>query len=282
MRPQQWYKNLILFAGIFFSLNLFNVSMWLTVLAAFLIFCMISGSEYLINDVIDREKDRVHPCKSKRPIASGALSLACALSVAVLLILSGLGCAWFLGVPFFVSVLSYLVLILAYSLFLKHLVLIDLLTIASGFVIRAVAGCVVIGVLISPWLILCAFFLALLLALGKRRHELVVLGPEAVNHRKLLENCSAGMLDQLINVTAAVLIISYSLYTFLIENLLLMVTIPVVAYGIFRYLYLIHAKNYGGDPERLFKDRGLTGTLIVWILIIVVVLYSTRLHTIWW
>jgi 4-hydroxybenzoate polyprenyltransferase len=253
--------------------------MWLEVIPAFLIFCMVSGGEYIINDIIDREEDNIHPVKSNRPIASGDLSIFYASTSAVLLITIGLLGAWFLNILFFVSVITYLILILAYSMILKHFVLVDVLTISSGFVIRAIAGCVVIGAIISPWLILCAFFLALFLALGKRRHELVLMGSESKNHREILDGCSAEMIDYMVIIVTAVLIMSYSLYTFLMDNQIMMVTIPFVVYGIFRCHYLIHKKNYGGESEMLFKDRGLLISLSLWLLIVILVLYITKHYT---
>lgn len=278
MRSQQWYKNLVLFIGILFSLNLLNIQMWFDVIAAFLIFCLISGSEYLINDVIDIEKDKSHPQKSKRPIASGELTPFSALSGAIILTCVGLVCAYYLSLSFFFSVIAYFILILAYSLVLKYYIVVDVLTISTGFVIRAIAGCLVIGVIVSPWLILCAFFLALFLALGKRRHEMILMGTEANNHRKILEGCTEGMVNQMVTITTAVLIMSYSLYTFLMDNLAMMITIPFVTYGIFRYLYLIHVKNLGGEPEILFKDRGLVICMVLWGMIAIIVLYITKLQ----
>ena len=281
MRPKQWYKNLVIFAGILFSLNLFKLNMWLEVVAAFLIFCAMSGSVYLINDIIDCDRDKVHPKKMKRPIASGELSIFSAITTALILISVGLGCAYLLNVLFFYSTLSYFFLMLAYSLSLKNYFLVDIVTISVGFVIRAVAGCLVISVSISPWLILCAFFLALLLSIGKRRHELILMGEEAIIHRKNLDSYSLGMLEQMISITTAVLIISYSLYTFLTSNIVLMVTIPFIVYGIFRYLYLIHRRSHGGEPEMLFSDRGLIFCLGIWILLVTIVLYTTKLHIFW-
>jgi 4-hydroxybenzoate polyprenyltransferase len=281
MRPKQWYKNLVIFAGILFSLNLFKLNMWLEVIAAFLIFCMISGSVYLINDIIDCDRDKVHPKKKKRPIASGELSIFSAFSTSLILLFVGLGGAYFLNILFFYSTLSYFILMLAYTLSLKNYFLVDILTISVGFVVRAIAGCLVINVIISPWLILCAFFLALLLATGKRRHELILMGEESIIHRENLNNYSLGMLEQMISITTAVLIISYSLYTFLTNNIVLMVTIPFIVYGIFRYLYLIHRKSQGGEPEMLFNDRGLIFCLLMWILLIIIVLYTAKLHIFW-
>jgi len=234
MRPKQWYKNLILFVGIVFSLNLLNFQMWLNVVSAFIIFCMLSGSEYIINDILDVEKDRKHPKKCKRPIASGRLKASHALSFAIILIIVAGGGAYLINTQFLVVSITYFLLILSYSLFLKHLIIVDLLLISIGFVIRAVAGCLAINVFISPWLIICTFLLALFLALCKRRHEILTMGSAASEHRKILAEYSTDMLDQLICITTAALIISYSLYTFLADNIFMMLTIPFAIYGLFR------------------------------------------------
>lgn len=274
MRPKQWYKNLILFVGIVFSMNLLNIQMWINVISAFIIFCMLSGSEYIINDIIDIEKDRKHPKKCKRPIASGELKTSHALLFTITLAIIGGGGAYLINTHFIAISISYFLLIIFYSLFLKHIIIVDFLVISIGFVIRAVAGCLAIEVLISSWLIICAFLLALFLALGKRRHELVLLGEEAKNHRKILREYSTNMLDQMIAITTGALIVSYSMYTFLTDNIYMMLTIPFVIYGLFRYLFLIHARNIGGEPEMLFKDKGMLTSIISWTALVVLILYS--------
>ena len=184
------------------------------------------------------------------------------------------GGAYVINKSFFVISISYLLLILLYSLVLKHLIIVDLLVISIGFVIRAVAGCLAVNVFISPWLIICAFLLALFLALGKRRHELVLLGEEAKMHRKILEEYSTEMLDQMISITSSALIISYSLYTFLADDSYMMLTIPFAVYGLFRYLFLIHAKNFGGETEMIFKDKGMLLSMILWAILVVGILYG--------
>ncbi|CAG1004200.1 decaprenyl-phosphate phosphoribosyltransferase [Methanosarcinales archaeon] len=276
MRPQQWYKNLILFASIIFSLNILNVEMWFTVIFAFIIFCMLSGSEYIINDIIDIESDRKHPVKCKRPLASGKLKRTYTLVFAAMLIIGAVTGSYLINIPFLIISISYLLLILFYSLYLKHLIIVDLLVISIGFVMRAIAGGIAINVRISPWLIVCTFLLALFLALGKRRHELNLLGNNAGNHRKNLAEYSNEMLDQMISITTGALIISYSLYTFFVENYFMMLTIPVIIYGLFRYLFLIHSKNYGGEPEMLFKDKGMLLCMILWGILAVGVLYIPK------
>ena len=273
MRPQQWYKNLILFVSIIFSLNILNVDMWFTVIFAFILFCMLSGSEYIINDVIDIESDRKHPVNYKRPLASGKLKKTHALVFAAILIIGVVAGSFLINIPFLIISISYLMLILFYSLILKNLIIVDLLVISIGFVMRAVAGGIAINVSISPWLIVCTFLLALFLALGKRRHELNLLGNKAGDHRTNLAEYSNEMLDQMISITTGALIISYSLYTFFVENYFMMLTIPVIIYGLFRYLFLVHSRNFGGEPEMLFKDKGMLISMILWGILVVLVLY---------
>ena len=184
------------------------------------------------------------------------------------------GGAYITNKSFFVISICYLLLILLYSLVLKYLIIVDILVISIGFVIRAVAGCLAVNVFISPWLIICAFLLALFLALGKRRHELFLLGEEAKTHRKILEDYSTEMLDQMIGITSGALIISYSLYTFLADNSYMMLTIPFAIYGLFRYLFLVHAKNFGGETEMIFRDRGMVLSLGLWVVLVVAILYG--------
>jgi len=277
MRPKQWYKNLVIFVGIIFSLNLLNFQMWLDVISAFAIFCMLSGSEYIINDIIDVEKDRKHPKKCKRPIASGRLKVSHALLFAIILIIVAGGGAYLINTQFLVVSITYFLLILSYSLFLKHLIIVDILVISIGFVIRAIAGCLAINVFISPWLVICAFLLALFLALGKRRHELILLAENAKEHRRILEGYSVEMLDQMISITTGALIISYSLYTFLTDDICMMFTIPLVIYGLFRYLFLAHSKNIGEEPEMLFKDKGMVICMVLWVVLVVLILYASNI-----
>jgi len=234
---------------------------------------MLSGSEYIINDVIDIESDRKHPVNYKRPLASGKLKKTHALVFAAILIIGVVAGSFLINIPFLIISISYLMLILFYSLILKNLIIVDLLVISIGFVMRAVAGGIAINVSISPWLIVCTFLLALFLALGKRRHELNLLGNKAGDHRTNLAEYSNEMLDQMISITTGALIISYSLYTFFVENYFMMLTIPVIIYGLFRYLFLVHSRNFGGEPEMLFKDKGMLISMILWGILVVLVLY---------
>lgn len=277
MRPRQWYKNLVIFIGIVFSLNLLNFNLWIDAAAAFAVFCALSGSIYLINDILDIEKDKNHPKKRLRPIASGKLKPAHAMVFALSIIIIVLGIAYLINTLFLGAAITFFLLILIYSVFLKHIIIVDIMIISTGFVIRAIAGCLAVSVLISPWLIICAFLLALFLGIGKRRHELVLLGEKSGEHRKILDGYSTEMLDQMINITTSALIMSYSLYTFFTGKIFIMLTIPFVFYGIFRYMYLVHTENFGGEPEMLFKDKGMLMSMVLWVLLVISVLYGNSL-----
>jgi 4-hydroxybenzoate polyprenyltransferase len=277
MRPKQWYKNLIIFIGIVFSLNLLNFNLWINVISAFIVFCLLSGSMYIINDYLDIDKDRNHPKKCKRPLASGRLKTSHALFFSTFFIITALGLAYLVNISLFIVSLGFFSLILIYSLFLKKISIVDILVISTGFVLRAIAGCVAIGVFVSPWLIIATFLLALFLALGKRRHELILLKDKATSHRSILDGYSTDMLDQMMNITTASLIMSYSIYTFFAKSLYIMLTIPLAFYGIFRYLYLINAKEMGGDPEMLFKDKGMVLSMALWAFLVIGVLYFNKL-----
>ena len=273
MRPKQWYKNLVIFIGIAFSLNLLNINLWISAISAFFIFCLLSGSIYLVNDVLDIEKDKKHPKKRERPLPSGKLKPYQAITAATIFILIALLGSYMINIPFFLISIVFFVLMMLYSLYLKNFIIVDIMIISTGFVIRAVAGALAISVLVSPWLIICAFLIALFLALGKRRHELFLLGDNVKEHRESLESFSTEMLDQMIIITTSTLIMSYSLYTFFTGKLLMMVTIPFAFYGIFRYLFLIHSKKMGGEPEMLFKDKGMVLSIVLWALVVFLVLY---------
>jgi 4-hydroxybenzoate polyprenyltransferase len=278
LRPKQWTKNLLLFLALIFSLRLDDPHLVARTILAFVAFSALASGTYLINDVIDAERDRQHPTKRSRPIAAGTLPVAPALGVAALLILGAMAMAVALAPPFAVTLLLYLALTLTYSLQLKHIVILDVLAVAAGFVLRAAAGATVIGVPISPWLYVCTILGALLLALGKRRHELVLLEGDVVRTRRILQEYTVPFLDQMISVVTSATIIAYSLYTFSAENLpdnqAMMLTIPFVLYGTFRYLYLIHLKGVGGSPEEiLLTDRALLATVLGWVLTSIAILY---------
>lgn len=280
LRPKQWTKNLIIFAGILFAQRIFDVAMLLKVLLAFGVFCLLSGAVYIINDLVDLDHDKSHPSKSSRPLASGKLSPMWAKTGIAVLIPFALTLSYLLGVPFFVTALAYLLLQIAYSFILKHVVILDVFSIAFGFVLRVVAGAVVISVAISSWLIICTILLSLFLGLNKRRRELEVLESNAQSHRKVLDDYSVYLLDQMISVVTASTVISYALYTMSAETIAkfgttnLIYTVPFVLYGILRYLYLVHKKGEGGNPENvLVSDVPLIINIALWAVTAGVILY---------
>lgn len=280
LRPDQWTKNLIIFAGLLFSRRLFDLRAALDAAGAFFIFCALSGALYLLNDIADAERDRRHPVKARRPIAAGALPARIAGAAAVLLIAGALAGSLALGPWFVLVALIYVALLGAYSLTLKHLVILDVLTIAAGFVLRAIAGAVAIRVPISSWLLVCTTLLALFLALSKRRHELVLLADGATEHRRILEEYSPYLLDQMIAVVTASTLMGYAFYTMSADTIAkfhtsrLDLTIPFVLYGIFRYLYLVHRHELGGSPSSLLvNDRPLLACVALWALTVVLVIY---------
>lgn len=288
MRPKQWVKNGILFFPLAFTLNeywtLFSAEMYryagLATLG-FIIFCILSSAVYLINDVADVEKDRLHPTKRNRPIAAGKVSTSTALAAAAVLTIACLAAGFALSVPFGLVAAAYFVLQLGYTYVLKHIVLLDVFAIAAGFVLRAVAGAVVMQVAISPWLYLVTVLLSLFLGFSKRRHELILLNDQAINHRQILSEYTPELLDQILSVVTSSTVMAYSLYTFTYEKLprnhAMMVTIPFVLYGIFRYLYLVHLKNAGGSPEEiLLGDRPFLINIVLWMLSVVVILSVFR------
>ncbi len=267
MRPKQASKNLFVFVAMVFA-NRFDRA--LTACIAFALFCLVSGSIYLLNDVADREQDRLHPTKCKRPIASGRLPWRLALVCGVVFGAGGVAVGFLLNVRFGAIALVYLVLQAAYTVWLKHVVLIDVFTIAAGFVIRAVAGAWAIQVSISVWLLVCTLQLALFLGFGKRRHELVALEGNAANHRPILAEYSLPFLDQMISIVLGGLTVSYALYVInsptAMQHPHLAYTLPCVFYGIFRYLYLIHMEHKGGAPETiLLEDRPMQVNGLVYV-----------------
>jgi 4-hydroxybenzoate polyprenyltransferase len=280
-RPRQWPKNFLVYFGLVFALKLFEVRLFADATVAFLVFCALSSAVYLVNDLADVESDRQHPVKCKRPLAAGIIRPGHAGALAVVLVVPSLLVAYLLSPAFGAVSLGYLVLQLAYSYRLKHLVLIDVFAIAAGFVFRAVAGAVVVGVPISPWLYVCTVLAALFVGLAKRRNELVLLNSGAANHRRILDEYSPQFLDQLITVIVSATVMAYSLYTFSAEGLprnhAMMLTIPFVLYGLFRYLYLVHMRNGGGSPEEvLLKDTPFLANALLWMGSAIAVLYLFR------
>jgi 4-hydroxybenzoate polyprenyltransferase len=281
LRPSQWTKNLIIFAALMFGQRLLDPISVLQAIAAFTIFCALSGVVYLVNDIADREADRGHPVKKHRPIASGALPVGVATPAAVLLAAGAIGAAFWLRPMFGVLATSYVSLLVLYSGPLKHAVIIDVITIAIGFVLRAAAGAVAIGVHASHWLYVLTMLLALFLALSKRRHELVLLADRATGHRKILQEYSPYLLDQMIAVVTASTIVAYAFYTVSPETVdkfgtdLLGLTLPFPLYGIFRYLYLVHQKEGGGSPaDMLLTDRPLLVCVGLWATTAALIIYG--------
>lgn len=280
LRPEQWTKNLVVFAALLFGRQLLDPSAVVLSTAAFFIFCALSGAVYLVNDVLDREADRLHPVKRRRPIASGALDPGLALGAAAVLGVGGLAAAFFVSRGFLVAATAYLLLLTLYSGPLKRMVILDVLTIALGFVLRAAAGALAVDVPISHWLLVCTILLALFLGLAKRRHELVLLADGATSHRRILQEYSPYMLDQMIAIVAAATIMGYALYTVSPETIAkfgsdqLLLTLPFPIYGIFRYLYLVHQRQGGGSPaEMLLQDRPLLVCVLLWALAVALIIY---------
>ena len=281
LRPSQWTKNLIVFGALGLSQRLLDVDAVLVSCAAFAIFCVLSGVVYLLNDIADREADRQHPLKRSRRIASGALPAPVAIGWALGLGLGGLAAAFWLRPLFGVVATSYVLLLALYSWQLKHIVILDVLTIAIGFVMRAAAGAVAIAVPISHWLYVLTILLALFLALSKRRHELVLLANGATSHRRILAEYSPYLLDQMIAVVSASTIVAYAFYTVSPETVQkfgtdrLMLTLPFPLYGIFRYLYLVHLKEGGGSPaDMLLTDRPLLLCVALWTVVVAIIIYG--------
>ena len=280
IRPDQWTKNLFVFAGLIFGRQLTDPEAVGLAAAAFVIFCALSGVVYLVNDVADREQDRRHPIKVRRPIASGALAPSSAMTVAGTTAVVALSIAWLIGPRFGLVATTYVALLAAYSFYLKHIVILDVLTIAIGFVLRVAAGAVAIAVPMSHWLLVCTILLALFLGLSKRRHELTLLADGATGHRRILQEYSPYLLDQMIGVVTASTLMAYVFYATSDDTAqrfgtsLLGLTIPFPLYGIFRYLYLVHHKEGGGSPaELLLTDRPLLACVALWGVAVVVIIY---------
>lgn len=282
MRIRQWTKNVVVFAALIFDVKFTQWRPLAGTLAIFALFCLVSSAVYLLNDLVDMEADRAHPDKRHRPLASGRLRPQAAVAAMIGLLVVAIPAGFALGAAAGGILVGYFLLNLAYSFKLKHVVIIDAVVVAVGFVLRVAAGAVVVQVeRFSPWLYVCITFLALLIALGKRRHELSSLAAEAGNHRAILDEYTLPFIDQLIGIITAATVVSYSFYTFSAENLpknhLMMLTIPFVVYFLFRYLYLIHVRKLGGAPdELLFEDKPLLITAIAWGLFAAAVLYFSN------
>lgn len=283
LRPRQWTKNLLVFAGLIFSQGLQEPALVARSAAAFVLFCLLSGGVYLVNDVMDAERDRTHPQKRHRPVASGRLRPGVAVAAGVALLAGASAAGFLLSARFGVVSVGYVALVTAYSIGLKHVVIVDTLVIAAGFVLRALAGVVVLDLEYSNWFLLCTSLLALFLTFGKRRHELIALEGGAADHRPILLEYSPQLLDQMIAVVTASTLMAYALYTVAPETQAklgttrLPLTVPFVLYGIFRYLYLLYRRDLGGNPsEHLLTDRALLVDVALWGAMVVLILYVAR------
>lgn len=282
LRPKQWLKNLFIFSPLLFDAKLTEVSLVAKSFAAFILFCFISGSMYMLNDCLDKEKDLHHPKKKTRPIASGQLSAQTALTFSLFFLLGSLVLSYaFFSLSFFMCCAAYILLNIFYTAYLKTLVIVDVLCISLGFVLRIMAGIFVIGSRISPWILVCAALLALFMALIKRRHELVLLGENAVSHRASLADYSIPFLDQMIASVTSSTLLAYALYSFSSQTAqqthALIFSLPFVVYGLFRYLYLCYQKNQGGEPETLVvSDKPFLINIALWIISCTLILYAGK------
>ncbi|MEA2031629.1 MAG: decaprenyl-phosphate phosphoribosyltransferase [candidate division Zixibacteria bacterium] len=280
IRPAQWLKNGIIVLALVFAGELNNPEKIILAIIAIAVYCLLSSAVYTFNDLIDIERDKQHPLKKNRPLASGRIGRGTAVVIITILTILGVAVAWMINVPFFVSVFAFIVLNVAYTLWLKDIVIVDVIAVAMSFVIRAYAGAFSIEVPASIWMLINTLLLALFLGLGKRRHELVFLEDSAVSHRKTLSKYSSYLLDQFIVIITASVIVIYMLYSFspeVSEKLgtdNLFVTIPFVVYGLFRYLYLIHREEQGGSPTSvLVNDKPILLTVLLWLITASIVLY---------
>jgi 4-hydroxybenzoate polyprenyltransferase len=283
LRVYQWPKNLVVFAALVFAFELTKPGQVLLSIAAFLVLCAASSAVYVLNDIVDREKDRAHPDKQSRAIASGAIAVSAAIVLALALAAGSLAAGYMLRPSFGFAVVCFLALNLLYTFVLKKIMLVDVLAIAMGFVIRGIAGAVVLDVRFTNWLVVCTMFLALFLALGKRRREIDLLDAEAINHREVLGHYTVPYLDSLMMILAGATLLTYTIYTCSPEVVertgtdKLYLSLPFVVYGLFRYLYLVHHKRGGGDPSRtLFKDLPLLIAVLLWGLTSIAIVYGGR------
>lgn len=283
MRPKQWTKNIFVWAALVFDVKLFQPQPFLRTLLTFVLFCLISSAVYIINDLVDIEKDRLHPEKRRRPLASGALSPRLAALTAALLILISLPAALWTGVWLTAILYGYLLLMIAYSFWLKNIVIVDVMTIAAGFVLRVAAGVAVVEAeRFSPWIYFCMVLLALFLGLGKRRQEIMLMAENSGNTRSILAHYNLRFVDEMLSLVSASTVLTYALYTFSAPNLpsnhAMMLTVPFVLYGLFRYLYLIHVKGETDPPDVVvLKDRPLQIDVLLFGLTVFVVFYGENI-----
>ncbi len=280
MRPKQWTKNVFVWAALVFDVKLFHVQPFLRTLVTFVLFCLISSAVYIINDLVDVEKDRLHPDKRNRPLASGALNARLASVAAVLIIIATLPLAVWIGSGLTLILYGYLFLMIAYSFWLKNFVIVDVLTIAAGFVLRVAAGVAVVNAeRFSPWIYFCMVLLALFIILGKRRQEIVLMEENAGHTRAILEQYNLQFIDEMLSLVSATTVMAYALYTFSAPNLpanhTTMLTVPFVLYGLFRYLYLIHVKGETDPPDVVvLKDRPLQIDVLLFGLVVFLIFYG--------
>lgn len=282
MRPRQWIKNLLVFAGALYAEQIEQIGPFLKVSAAFALFCALSGVVYLVNDIFDLESDRHHPLKCKRPIASGRLPVETARIAAIGIAFVALFLSFLVSRRFAICAVVYLALMLGYSLAFKRVVILDLLILAIGFVLRAYAGTQAVGVEVTPWFLSCILFLALFVAICKRRHELLMLNEKATDHRAVLREYSPGFLDQMVAASTAAALLSYALWTTAPETEKkfggMFITVPFVVFGIFRYLYLVYHRSEGGAPELMFlTDRPLLLNIALWFVVVMILIYHPEL-----
>lgn len=280
IRPTQWLKNGVVLAALIFAGEATQPHQAQQAFFAVAIFCLLSSAVYVLNDIVDRDKDRQHPLKKERPLASGRVAVSVALVLLVLLLAAGLTAAALVNREFFITAVAFYLLNVLYSFWLKNIVILDVMSIAVSFCMRAYAGAFAVRVPASKWLLINTLLLALFLAFGKRRHELLLLEEGATAHRKILSRYSPYLLDQLIGIVTASVVVAYMLYTFSTEvseehgTKNLFFTIPFVLYGVFRYLYLIHKEEKGGSPTAvLISDWPILIDIVLWIVTVIVVLY---------
>ncbi len=275
VRPKQLTKNFSVFAALIFAKHVFEGAYFIKVFAAFICFCLISSCVYILNDIVDVNKDRLHPKKKNRPIASGLIGKNQAIALLAVLLPAVLFAGFFLDAYFGLVISTYFAHNILYSFKIKHIVILDVMAIALGFILRVVGGALVIRVYISPWILLCTLLLSLFLGFSKRRNELVVLAGSADSHRKILEEYSLEFIDNMLSIVTASTVMAYSLYTFMSgDNYNMMLTIPFVLYGIFRYQYIIYKKNEGGSPEEtVLSDMPLIVNILLWLVTSIIIMY---------
>lgn len=276
LRTKQWIKNLFIFAPIVFAKKVFDGASLVKVIVAALLFCFLTSCIYILNDIEDITKDATHPVKKLRPIANGEVSKKNALLIVAVLLPISIILGMFLEVNFGIIMTVYFLNNYLYSRFLKRMVIIDVMSIAIGFVLRVIGGAEVIDVYISPWILMCTLFLALFLGFSKRRNEIITLGNEAIKFRENLEEYTVEFIDNMISVVIAMTLVAYAMYTFFSQNdvYIMTATVPLVIYGVFRYQYLVHRRNGGGSPEdTILSDKTLLGVVTLWVVMVMVAIY---------